>query len=200
MFGFSEEELQALHALSTPQKIQDFLDSLEKNSNGYEDTCRSPRMVLATRRAHCIEGAMFAAAALRVHGFRPLVVDMTAADFDYDHVVAVFRQHGSWGAISRTNYAVLRYREPVYRTIRELVMSYFHEYTDEQGRKSLRSFSMPVNLARFDKLGWMTSESDVWYIPRYLSRVPHRPIVNRSQIARFRKLHEIEFIAGNMKE
>lgn len=110
---------------------------------------------------------MLAAAALRMHGHRPLVVDLKATEADDDHVIAVFRQHGSWGAISKTNHAVLRYREPVYASIRELVLSFFHEYFLKNGKKTLRSYSQPVDLSRFDRRGWMTSEEDVWYIPEY---------------------------------
>lgn len=199
MFGFTDEEMEIFSKLDTPQKIQDYLDDLPINFEKDGDTCKSPRMVIRTGSAHCVEGAMFAAAALRIHGMKPLIVDMTAASFDYDHVIAVFKQHGFWGAISKTNHAVLRYREPVYKSIRELVMSYFHEYIDDHGgRKALRSYSMPVNLTRFDSRGWMTLEKDVWYIPIYLSKIPHHKIVNRSQIARLRKPHTIEIKAGNI--
>src|SRR5690606_1195261 len=118
------------------------------------------------------EGAMFAAAALRANGFPPLIVDMEATEDDLDHVVAVFNANGYWGAISKTNHGVLRYREPVYRSIRELVMSYFHEYFLQTTRKkTLRTFSRPVNLSRFDKRNWETSEEDVWFIPEYLLEI-----------------------------
>lgn len=198
MFGFAEEEMEIFRKLDTPQKIQDFLDNMPINFEESGDTCKSPRLVLRSQSAHCIEGAMLAATALRMQGFKPLVVDMTAASFDQDHVIAVFKRDGFWGAISKTNHAVLRYREPVYRSIRELVMSFFHEYFDDYGRRTLRSYSMPVNLARFDAQGWMTSEKDVWYIPLYLSKVRHIPIVSRSQIARFRKPNILEIEAGKL--
>ena len=142
MFGFDEEEINLLGSLDTPKKIQDFLESIPINmEEDGVDTCLSPQRVLREQRAHCIEGALFAAMALRIHGHRPLVVDMTAARFDSDHVITVFREEGFWGSISKTNHGVLRYREPVYKSIRELVMSYFHEYFDNYtGRKSLRSY------------------------------------------------------------
>jgi len=158
----------------------------------------SPRMVLRTGRCHCIEGALLAAAALRLHGHRPLIVDLTANDRDQDHVIAVFKQHGHWGAISKTNHAVLRYREPVYKTIRELVMSYFHEYFDDKGRKNLRSYSRPIDLSRFDNQNWMTSEEDVWCIPNHLVDVPHQKIMSRPQIATLRKADRIELKAGDV--
>jgi hypothetical protein len=133
-----------------------------------------------------MEGALFAACALRFHSYDPLVVDMTAAPHDYDHVIAVFIQRGRWGAISKTNHAVLRYRDPVYKTIRELVMSYFHEYTDDDGEKTLRSFTRPVNLRRFDRTNWMTQREDMWNVYNHLFDVPHYSIVDRAQAARLR--------------
>ena len=144
---------------------------------------------------------MFAAAALRFHGHKPLVVDLTSVKDDHDHVITVFKYRGYWGAISKTNHAVLRYREPIYRSIRELVMSYFHEYfTNHDGKKTLRSYSMPVDLSRFDRKGWMTSEEDVWYVPEFLLKVPHKPILSRLQIAFLRKADPIEIKAGKMVE
>lgn len=140
---------------------------------------------------------MLAAAALRRIGQRPLVLDLTATDDDQDHVVALFRQHGCWGAISKTNHAVLRYREPVYRTVRELAMSYFHEYfLQSNGKKTLRSFAGPVDLSRFDRRGWEMSEEEVWYIPEYLSEVPHTLILSRAQIASLRRADPVELRAG----
>lgn len=150
-------------------------------------------MVMKNREAQCIEGAMFAAAALRFHGFRPLIVDLVSTVHDQDHVIAVFQIDGCWGAISKTNHGVLRYREPIYRSIRELVMSYFHEYFLQLNRKkTLRSFSKPIDLSRFDPQEWETREEPIWYIPEYLLSIPHSPILNRSQIARLRIADPIE--------
>lgn len=147
-----------------------------------------------------MEGAMLAALLLRNCGFAPLVVDLTASKKDFDHVIAVFQTAGRWGAISKTNHAVLRYREPVYASIRELVMSYFHEYFNDDGKKTLRSYSEPVDLSRFDSREWMTSEEEVWYIPEYLARVKHTKILTPSQIARLRKADPIEIKAGKLLE
>lgn len=161
----------------------------------------SPRLVMRHRKAQCVEGAMLAATALRVHGHKPLVLDLTSSQSDADHVVAVFRKFDCWGAISKTNHAVLRYREPVYRTIRELVMSYFHEYfVQDGGRKTLRSYGGPVNLGRFDGRGWMTSEEPVWYIPEYLFDVRHFPILERGQVRNLRPADDIERQAGDIVE
>jgi hypothetical protein len=201
MFGFTKEEVRVFKSLNTPKKIQDFLNTIPANFEPHGDTVLSPRMILKENRAHCMEGAMFAAAALRFHGHKPLVLDLTTVKDDHDHVVAVFKHKGHWGAISKTNHAVLRYREPIYKSIRELVMSYFHEYfTNHDGKKTLRSYSMPVDLSKFDQQGWMTSEQDVWYVPEYLFEVPHRPILNKSQIAMLRKADKIEIEAGKITE
>ncbi len=176
-FGFHPDELATLRKLKRPDKIQDFLDNrLGYNKEKEGETCRSPRTVLRDRLAHCIEGALFAAAALRVHGYPPLLLDLEAVRDD-DHVLAVFREGGHWGAIAKSNYSGLRFREPVYRTLRELVLSYFEHYYNTKAEKTLRAYSRPVNLARFDRLNWMTAKEDVWFIPEYLSRIPHIPIL-----------------------
>ncbi|RJQ16973.1 hypothetical protein C4573_02835 [Candidatus Woesearchaeota archaeon] len=200
MFGFNDEELKILKSLNTPRKIQDFLNGLKINFEEEGDTCMSPRMVLKTGKAHCMEGAMLAAVALRLQGHPPLVVDLVSTPNDDDHVLTVFKQHGHWGAITKTNHAVLRYREPIYKTIRELVMSYFHEYTLDDGRKTLRSYSMPLNLAKFDSKNWMTSEENVWYIPEYLDNIPHKKILNRAQIITLRRADIIEREVGKIVE
>ncbi|MDD5041994.1 MAG: hypothetical protein PHX87_00710 [Candidatus Peribacteraceae bacterium] len=192
MFGFTREEMAILRPLKTPRKIQDFLDTLAMNFEPEGDTCRSPRLVLQMRQAHCMEGAMLAAVALRIADFRPLVMDLKATDDDEDHVVALFIINNHWGALSKTNHGVLRYREPVYRTVRELALSYFHEYFLSDGRKTLRSYSVPVDLSRFDAQSWMTDEEDVWYIPEFLDNARHFPILSKAQIAGLRRADPIE--------
>lgn len=198
MLNLTALELRILRPLTTPRKVQDFLNNIPANFEPHGDTCMSPRRVLETGIAHCMEGALLAALALRLCGHRPLVMSLYATADDLDHVIAVFRQHGHWGAISKTNHAVLRYREPVHRTIREIAVSYFHEYTDEQGKKTLRAYSRPVDLSRFDRKGWMTSNEDVWYIPEYLADLPHIPLVHRAQIATLRRADELERTAGEL--
>ena len=200
MFGIEKKKLKILKKLNTPAKIQDFLNQMPMNFEKKEETCLSPMLVLEKKICHCMEGAALAALALRVNGYPPLVLDLTANKNDFDHVVAVYKKDGKWGAISKTNHAVLRYREPVYASIRELVMSYFHEYFDNQGRKSLRSFSPTVNLKRFDKLGWMTTKEEIDYIPEYLVKVKHFPILNRKQIRNLRKAEQVEIEAGEIVE
>lgn len=199
--AWTREERRVLSRLSTPARIQDFLNELPQNHEPDGDTCLSPRLVLREARAHCMEGAMLAAAALRFHGERPLVLDLVSTKDDQDHVVALFRRNGAWGAISKTNHAVLRYREPVYRTVRELAMSYFHEYfLQSNGKKTLRSFSRPVDLSRFDRRGWMTSEEPVWFVPEHLCDVPHQAMLSRAQIASLRRAEEIEKRGGAIVE
>ncbi len=200
MLGLDKEEIKILKSLKTPKKIQDFLNKIPINFEEKGDTCMSPRMVLKNWKAHCMEGAMLAAAALRLNGWDPLVIDLEATKKDFDHVVCVFRKDGKWGSIGKTNHAVLRYREPIYRNIRELVMSFFHEYFDDNGKKNLRSYSLPVNLERFDHLNWMGSEEDVWEIPDYLVKVKHFPILTRSHISGMRKADDIEIEAGKLLE
>ena len=199
MFNLTKSELKLLKSLNTPAKIQDYLNSMNMNFEENGDTCMSPRKVLREGKCHCMEGAMLAALALRVNGYKPLLVDLTANKNDFDHVISVFQKNGKWGAISKTNHGVLRYREPVYDSVRELVMSYFHEYTtNEDGKKTLRSYSNPVDLSIFDDANWMTSEDDVWYVPDHLVDVKHYPILNKKQIAGLRKADDIEIELGKI--
>jgi hypothetical protein len=200
MFGLTKKEEQVLRKLSTPKKIQDFLNKIPINFDYRKDTCMSPRIVLRKNKCHCIEGALLAALALRLQGRSPLIVDLTAADCDCDHVIAVFQENKKWGAITKTNHGVLRYREPVYNSIHELVMSFFHEYFNNQGKKTLRSYSNPVNLSKFDHLNWATSEEDVWFIPDYLVKAKHYKILNQKQIRNLRKADKIEIDMGKVVE
>lgn len=166
---FSPSELRALRALKTPVGVQRFLDELPYNLS---TTSRSPRKVLQDNTASCLEGGIFAAAALRVLGFPPLIFDLEA-DNDTDHVVAIFKVRDRWGAIAKSNFTGCRYREPVYRTLRELALSYFNIYFNLRFERTLRRYSRPVNLARFDRLHWMTSEKPVWFIAEHLCEIPH---------------------------
>jgi len=200
MFCLTDTEIKIFKPLNTPRKIQAFLNTIPINFEPRGDTCLSPRMVLQQNRAHCIEGAMLAAVALRMHGYPPLLVDLTTSKDDFDHVVAVFQQDGHWGAISKTNHAVLRYRDPIYKSIRELVMSYFHEYFDPKGKKTLRYFTDPVDLSVLDHKGWITASKDVWYVPTHLGKVKHYPILTRRQIALLKKPDLVEMKYGDLVE
>jgi hypothetical protein len=193
--GFSPKELRLLKSLDRPVKIQMFLDNEVRYH--HETACRSPRRVMRDRVAHCAEGALFAAAALDVNGFPPLIVDLEAVRDD-DHFLAVFREQDRWGAIAKSNYAGLRFREPVYRTLRELVMSYYEHYFNADGEKTLRTFSRPVNLHRFDHLGWMTAEEDVWEICEYVCTIPHTRVLTPAIERRRRKVDARLFEAGHV--
>ena len=183
--------------LNTPVRIQAFLDGIEYNSELDGETFRSPRRVLRDQTANCIEGAVLAAAAFRVMGQPPLIMDLTAVH-DEDHVLAVFRTGGLWGSIGTSKFTGLRYRDPVYRTLRELVMSYFEHYFNLAGERTLRGYGRPVNLGRFDRLHWMTSEADLWPIAEHLERIPHVSLLPAGVGRRLSKLDARLFEAGTI--
>lgn len=160
----------------------------------------SPRRVLRENRAHCMEGALLAACALAFQGRRPLLLDLASAKGDDDHVVALFQDRGRWGAVSKTNHAVLRYREPVYRSVGELAMSFFHEYFLDDGRKTLRSYSRAVDLSRFHRRNWMVDEEDLWYIVDALNNAPHTDILLSGQGNALRRADKIEIDAGKLTQ
>jgi hypothetical protein len=182
---FTPAELRKLRSLKDPHGIQRFLDDMPYH---LADTAWSPRRVLRENTAHCFEGAIFAAAALRANGLPPLIVDFEAKH-DTDHVVAVYQMNGHWGAIAKSNFAGCRYREPVYRSLRELAMSYFNLYFNLRRERTLRTFSRPVNLARFDHLEWMTTEKPIWFIVDYLFKIYHYKML---QPGMARGLHRVD--------
>jgi hypothetical protein len=182
--NWTSEERKLLKTLNNPNKIQAFLDSLDYNPN-YE--CRSPRWVMKKRSAHCFEGALFAAAALQFIGYKPLIVDMRAVNDD-DHVIAVFRENGYWGAVAKSNFTSLRFREPVYRSLRELIMSYFDFFFNTDGYKSLRSYSLPFDLTKFESRNWATTDEDLEYIGDKIESLNHFPVITKRMI---RKLYPV---------
>jgi hypothetical protein len=196
-YGFHARELSVLRRLKTPERIQRFLDDVDYNKEEDGPTCRSPRRVLRDRMAQCLEGALFGAAALRVQGWEPLLLDLEAVRDD-DHVLAIFRQRGCWGAIAKSNYAGLRFREPVYRSLRELAMSYFEHYYNPAGEKTLRTYSRPVNLRRFDRIGWMTSEEDLWPISDYLFSIPHTRLLTSGVVRNLNRMDARLMLAGKV--
>ena len=167
--AFTPAELRKLRSFKDPYGVQRFLDD---TSYHLADTAWSPRRVLREQTSHCMEGAIFAAAALRALGFPPLIIDFEAEN-DTDHVLALFRIKGHWGAVAKSNYTGCRYREPVYRSLRELAMSYFNIYFNMRGERTLRNFSLPVNLKRFDNQQWMTTDKPIWFIPVHLCGIHH---------------------------
>jgi hypothetical protein len=184
--GFSPKELRKLRRLRDPHGIQKYLDAMPYH---LADTAWSPRRVLAQNTSHCLEGAIFAAAALRANGYPPLLVDLEA-DHDTDHVLAVYRVDGHWGAVAKSNYTGCRYREPVYRTLRELALSYFNIYFNLRRERTLRRFSRPVNLARFDRLDWMTTEKPVWFIVYHLLEISHYNLFSERIAGRLHRVDE----------
>jgi hypothetical protein len=193
--NFTPAERAVFRRLSSPEKIQRFLDELAYNKEPGGPTCRSPRRVLRDRIGHCMEGALFGAAALRMIGHPPLLLDLEAVRDD-DHVLAIFRQRGCWGAVAKSNFSGLRYREPVYRTLRELVMSYFEHYYNLRREKTLRHYSRPVNLRRFDRIAWMTAEEDVWPVPEYLCTIRHTALMPLRLVRHLGRVDARLFAAG----
>lgn len=187
-------------SLDTPQKVQDFLDTIPMNheADGV-DTIKSPLRVFREHNAHCIEAAIFGAYILSLHGYPALLMYLKASKDDFDHVIAPFKEKGLWGALSKTNHAVLRYREPVYKTIRELVMSYFHEYSTDDGVKTLRSYSDLLNLKEFEK-GWESATLDLWGIDEALGVLTHYPIAPKEVLQQLRHTDPIERKAGTLLE
>jgi hypothetical protein len=192
--GWTSPEIRTLRALRSPAGIQRTLDSMPYH---LASTAWSPRRVLAARTAHCLEGAIFGAAALRVLGFPPLLLDLEAVQ-DTDHVLAVWRERGGWGAIAKSNFSGLRFRAPVYRTLRELVMSYFEGYVNLRGERTLRAYSRPLSLARFDRTHphWETAENDLWFVAEHLARVPHARLLTRPMEQRLGRVDRRSLQAG----
>jgi len=186
--------------LTSPSKIQDFLDSLSINFEMNGETYMSPRRVLKNNKAHCFEGALVAAAAFAYHGKKSLLLDLQTVPNDEDHVVALFRQNGLWGAVSKTNHAMLRYRDPIYKTVRELAMSYFHEYIDDDGHKSMRAFSAPFDLSRFSPKKWVIAEDELDWLVEALDSSRHSPIVSAKIVRTLRRASRVEIKAMQVVE
>jgi hypothetical protein len=191
-YGLAPQDLRTLRALKTPARIQRFIDSIEYQ---YADTAWSPARVLRDRKGHCLEGALLAAAALRVQGHSPLLMDLEAVHDD-DHVLALYRERGLWGAIAKSNFAGLRFRAPIYRTLRELALSYFEHYYNLRGERTLRAYSRAVSLAPLDRLHWMTAEDDVWFVPERLIAAKHYPLFPDKVARQLPRLDPRSFQAG----
>lgn len=189
---FSNKELSLIRELDAPYKIQGFLEGIPYNT---DSQTRSPRRVIRDKKAHCFDGALFAACALRLHGYGCRILDMYAERND-DHVIALFKRDGYFGAVAKSNFTGLRYREPVYRSLRELVMSYFDVYFSLERERILRSYSLPVDLKKFDGVGWMTTEEDLGFIGDFLNSVFHRAILTPQQIGALTRVDERTYRSG----
>lgn len=198
--SLSKKELSVLRKLNTPIKIQNYLDNIPTNFELDNETYMSPRRVLKTNTAHCFEGALLAALALWVNGYKPLIIDMKAIHPDVDHVIAPYKINGYWGCISKTNHATIRFRDPVYKTIRELAMSYFHEwFMDKNGKKTLRSFSAPYDLRKF-KGDWIGEEKELDELVEIIDNLPHFKVAPEKNLKLLRTADKMERKAGCIQE
>lgn len=197
----SKEESRLFTRLNSPAKIQDYLNALPFNHEINGETYMSPRRTIAAGTAHCFEGALLAAAALMYHGQKPLIMDLRAARGDHDHVVSLFKSGKYWGAISKTNHGVLRYREPVYASVRELALSYFHEYfLQKNGKKTLRAYSVPFDLSTFKLEEWLTAEDELIDLVNALDDSRHHDIVPPQMLGKLRTADAIEIKMADIVE
>lgn len=192
-YGFSAREWRMLRGLKTPAGIQRLLNALSYHD---ADTAWSPLRVLREGTAHCLEGGILAAAALRAIGHPPLILDLVGEQDD-DHIIAVYRERGHWGAVSKSHFNGLRERPPIFRSLRELALSYFEDYYNGRGERTLRKFSEPVDLSRFDDRAWMTTERPIWFVPKHLVfRTKHMPLITRAQAKSLVRLDRLSVQAG----
>lgn len=197
--GLNASAAQRLARLDTPEKIQDFITSLRINSEKTGETCRSAAEVLRHKKAHCIEASFIACTALWMAGHKPLVMDLRASKEDHDHIITLFRGAGGWGAISKSNHVWLRWRDPVYKNLRELALSYFHEYTKD-GKKTLRAYSEAVDLRRFKNLEWVNGKDHCWETAEGIDDARHYKLLTPSQIRSLRPLDAMEMKADRLVE
>ena len=194
--SLTPQEVDLMDNLRTPAQVQALLDDTCYPSG---DENRSPLEVLRQRRAHCLDGGLFAAAALRRIGFPPLIVDLQPdPGMDDDHVLAVYQIDSCWGALAKSNYSGLRFREPVYRTLRELVMSYFEDFFNVHGVKTLRYYTRPINLKKLDRVDWMNSSAGVDWIEVYLKSVKRVPLLTTAQAALLNPMDQRSISAGTL--
>lgn len=189
----SEEEQQFFTTLTTPAKIQAFLDEIPYST---VHVYRCPLRVLREKVAHCFDGALFAAAALRRLGHPPLILEMVPNSRDDDHLLALYKRNGHWGAVAKSNFVGLRFREPVYRNLRELVMSYFEQFYNVEREKTLRGYSLPLNLEAFDRWSWMTSDESLELIAQGLDRARKISLLTKSMISNLSPVDERTYRTG----
>lgn len=195
-----KNEYAVLNNLTTPIKIQNFLDTLAFNHEKFGETCMSPLRVLREQKAHCIEAALLASLCLWIHNKPPYIVSLKVKESDYDHIITIYKEHGYYGAISKTNHNVLRFRDPVYKTIRELVMSYFHEYfLVTTGEKTLLGYTKPINVKRFGTK-WIGREDDMWDIAEKIYDTPIIEIVPKENKKFLRNASILERTSADIPE
>ncbi len=189
----NKKELQVFSCLTSPIKIQDYLDSLAYSD---EEQYRCPRSVVKDHKAHCYDGAVFAAAAFQMIGHLPLIVELLPNDRDDDHILAVFRLRECWGAVAKSNFTGLRYREPVYRSLRELIMSYFESYFNIAGERTLLGYTVPLNLHRFDKLNWLFQDNAMDDIGDALNNIRKYRIMTPAMARKLSRVDQRSYKAG----
>ena len=189
----TKSERREITQLATPNKIQAFLDGFPYRA---EEAYRCPLRVFRQRIAHCFDGALFAAAALRRLGHLPLVLEMLPNDRDDDHMLALYKRDGHWGAVAKSNFVGLRFREPIYRTLRELVMSYFEEFYNLEREKTLRGYTVPLDLKAFDRFKWMTSDEPLERIGKQLDKVRKVRLLTRRMVTSLSLMDERSYQAG----
>lgn len=192
-------EFNIFKKLNSPSKIQDFLDNIPINFELHGETYRSPLFTLRHNEAHCMEGALLAAAMLWYHGEKPLIIDLNTIEQDENHVITLFKRHNRWGAISKTNHATLRYRDPVYKSVRELALSYFNEYFLDNGAKTLRSYSRPFNLTAYNP-DWVITDKDAWDLVEKLDYIPHFDLFTSKHARILRPADAMEIKMGKLVE
>lgn len=200
MKELNKEEKKFLRSLNTPHKIQDFLDSLPFNLEENGETCMSPRRVLEQRKAHCIEAGLLAGVCFWLNKKQPRIVSLKVKQSDYDHIIVIYKENGYYGALSKTNHNVLRFRDPVYKNVRELVMSYFHEYfLPDTGEKTLLGYTKPINIKKFGT-AWIVRTDDLWDIAEAIYDTPIIEIVPKQNKKNIRNAHEVEQEASKVAE
>ena len=191
---FTQEEIAVYSALESPVKIQAYLDSIPYSE---EEKYRCPRQVIQDGKAHCFDGALFAAAALRFHGYPPLVIDMFPVPMrDDDHMLAIFKIDGHWGALAKSNFVGLRYREPIFRNLRELVLSYFEDFYNTDSEKTLRSYTVPYNLKSYDRYQWMVEDTKMLDIAHKLEKIRRFTLLTPSMEANLALVDQRFYQAG----
>lgn len=188
-------ERKILDGLASPDKIQSFLNTIPYSDDKFY---RCPLRVLRERKAHCFDGGLFAAMALHLIGCPPLILELIPNARDDDHILALFKRNDHWGAVAQSNFTGLRYREPVYRNLRELVMSYFEDFFNSAREKTLVGYRGPINLKVFDRLDWMSSDEGLERLSIDMDRYRDRRIITNDMAAGLSLLDERSLRAGLM--